>query len=333
MRQPATSGARVDHGQARKPAARRKAPAKGKAPAKATRSRKREPEIKVTRTRTASNRKRPQIKASRGPGSGTTSARKPRRVADPAAATRRQSINSLNADYGRGNSRGRSRPSGPTGGSNVRAVALGAGGAAAGAVRVASEVARPAAAAAARPMLQVITGGLEKLPSGGSVKPFAKGRAMIMIAAVLGAGLIYINVGKLEAGDGYGKYAARSAELQRQNIALKARVSYLQSPERIQTYAKRFGMVSPLPEQFEYLRTKRGDAIKGTKNYSAPTVTGASPTAASDQQASTTDPTNETPVSGTDTTTPAAVTTPAPATQSPNTTAPDPAATTVGGAQ
>ena len=55
MRQPATSGARVDHGQARKPAARRKAPAKGKAPAKATRSRKREPEIKVTRTRTASN--------------------------------------------------------------------------------------------------------------------------------------------------------------------------------------------------------------------------------------------------------------------------------------
>jgi hypothetical protein len=321
MRAPATSGARVDHGQARKPSAQRKSPAKP--PAKPTRSRKREPEIKVTRTRSSSSEKRPQIKASRGPGAASSARRKPRRVADPAAETRRQSINSLNASYGRGDSRGRARQSAPTGGSSVRAVAVGAGGAAAGAVRVASEVARPAAAAA-RPMLRVITGGLDRLPSGGAVKPFAKGRIMIMIAAVLGAGLIYINVGKLEAGDGYGKFAARSAELQRQNIALRARVSYLQSPERIKTYATRFGMVSPLPEQFKYVHAKPGDALKAMKHYSAPTSTGASPTAASDQQASTTVPTNETPVSGTETTTPV---------QSPAATNPDPAATTVGGAQ
>jgi hypothetical protein len=323
MRAPATSGARVNHGQARKPAPKKRAaaaaspPAKRKAPAKtAARSRRREPEIK----------------ASRGPGTGGTSARKPRRVADPTAETRRQSINSLNAGYGKGGSRGSSRSgarggsrsSAPTGGSSVRAVAVGAGGAAAGAVRVASEVARPAAAAAARPMLQVITGGLDRLPGGTSVKPFARGRIMIMIAAVLGAGLIYINVGKLEAGDGYGKYAARSAELQRQNIALRARVSQLESPERIQNYAKRFNMVSPLPEQFKYLRTKRGDAQRGAKSYTAPATTGASPTAAPDQQASAPAVTNETPVSGTDTTTPA---------QTPAPTTPDPAAATVGGAQ
>ena len=286
MRAPATSGARVNHGQARKPAAKRPV---GRKPAAKANSRKRvrraaaEPEIKITR-----RSPRPQIKASRGPGAtpGKAAAKSAaRRPLDRAAATRRESLNSLNASYSRG-----------------RPVATGAGGAAAGALRVASEVARPAAAAA-RPMLRVISGGIDRLPSSAAAQPFARGRIMIMIAAVLGAGLIYINVGKLQAGDGYGKYAARAQQLQRENIALRAKVSYLSSPERIQTYATRFGMASPLPEQFTYLNPKRGDALKGANGYNAPTNTGASPTAALQQQASAPDPANQTAVGGTETNT------------------------------
>jgi hypothetical protein len=342
MRAPATSGARVDHGQARKPSAKKTQTRRPAAASARKAKRSREPEIKITR-----NSKRPQIKASRGPGAGAASAkRKPaqrdsaqrdsaqrnstqRRTLDRAAETRRQSLNSLNADYGRG-TRSRSRSAAPAGGGGgVRAVAVGAGGVAVGAARVASEVARPAAAAAARPMLRVISGGIDKLPTGAAAQPFARGRAMILIAAVLGAGLIYINVGKLQGGDAYGKYSARSAVLQRENTALRARIAGLDSVERIQAYAKRFGMQSPLPEQFTYIRARPGDALKGMKNYTTPTNTAVSPTVAP-QQASTPDSTNQTPVSGTDQTSTQTTATGAPAqTVSPNA----PAAGTQGTAQ
>jgi hypothetical protein len=305
MRAPATRGARVDHGQSRKAPARRK-------PASSP------------------------IKASRG--SGKRKSPLPRRVADPVAETRQSSLNSLNAQPAsprkhraapakrsaapkrsartqpvRRQPTARSRSVGPTGGGTVRAVAVGAGGAAVGAVRVATEVARPAA----RPVLRVITGGIDKLPTSANVQPYARGRIMIMIAAILGAGLIYINVGKLQAGDGYSKYSARSQVLQRENTALRAKVAFLSSPERIQKFAQEFGMVPPVPEQFKYLHTKRGDALKAMKNYTAPAAVGASPTAAgstaatgavdtvSSTQASTTPATNQSPVTTEQTTAPA----------------------------
>ncbi|MGH2907657.1 MAG: hypothetical protein ACRDKI_12940 [Solirubrobacterales bacterium] len=280
MRAPATAGAKVDHGQTRRPA--RKRPA--------------EPEIKITR-----RSKRPEVKASRGSGKATTPQR---RKVDRVAATRRDSLRSLNADRGPA-TRSRARSTAPRGGGggSVRAVAVGAGAAAVGAVRVATEVARPAGAVA-KPMLRVISGGLDRLPAAGT-QPFAKGRILIMIAALLGAGLIYINVGKLQAGDGYSKYAARALVLQRENTALRAQVAHLDSAERIQSYAKRFGMVPPLPEQFTYLRSKHGDALKAAKGYAAPTTTNATPTAApqqtataAPQQASGTAPTNQVSVGG-----------------------------------
>lgn len=157
------------------------------------------------------------------------------------------------------------------GGGSVRAVAVGAGGGvAAGALRVAQEAARPVGAVT-RPVLRVVSGGLEALPqAAGRATPIARGRALILLAGVLAAGLIYINVGKLEAGDGYSKYAARSLELQRQNNALNSRIANLRAAERIQRYAQRQGMVYPAPEQYTYLDPKRGDALKASRGYTAP---------------------------------------------------------------
>lgn len=262
MKRPATSHAR------RKAATGRKAP-----------------EIKVTR-----NSARPQIKASRGPGGPV----KRRKVAQPTgrrsddsrvAETRRQSLSSIGAvpkarpkrqatssrptrpsrtPQPAGSSR---RPSGGGGGS-VRAVAVGAGGSAA--ARVVAEVARPVGAVT-RPMLRVVSGGLEALPQAASrATPVARGRLLILLAGVLAAGLIYINVGKLEYGDGYGKYSARSQQLQRENTALRSRIATLNAAERIQEYAKRQGMTVPAPEQFKYLRSKRGDALKASRGLTAP---------------------------------------------------------------
>lgn len=261
-----------------------KRPATNHARRRATEGRK-APEIKVTR-----NSARPQIKASRGPGGPV----KRRKVAQPAgrmsedsrvAETRRQSLGSIGAapaprarrkpTTSRGASTSRRSSSG--GGGSVRAVAVGAGGgAAAGAARVVAEVARPVGAVT-RPMLRVVSGGLEALPQAASrATPVARGRLLILLAGILAAGLIYINVGKLEYGDGYGKYSARSQQLQRDNTALRSRIANLNTAERIKQYAMKQGMTVPAPEQFEYLRSKRGDALKASRGLTAP-LTDATP--------------------------------------------------------
>jgi hypothetical protein len=281
-----------------------------KRPATSGARRKAAPEIKVTR-----NSARPQIKASRGPGGpakrrsvaeskraaaprGAEAAR--RRVEDRRVAeTRRQSLSSIGAPMpssrkraasSRGNAAAKPRASRATassggrsaarptgGGGSVRAVAVGAGGgAAAGAVRIASEVARPVGAAA-RPVLRVVSGGLEMLPNAASrATPIARGRLFILLIGVLAAGLIYINVGKLEYGDGYSKYAARSSTLQRQNTALRSKIADLNAADRIQHYAERQGMKVPAPEQFTYLHDRRGDALRASRAYTAP-LTSAAP--------------------------------------------------------
>jgi hypothetical protein len=137
-------------------------------------------------------------------------------------------------------------------------------------MRVAAEVARPVGAAA-RPVLRVVTGGLEMLPqTAGRATPIARGRLFILLVGVLAAGLIYINVGKLEYGDGYAKYSARSLDLQRQNTALRSRIANLNSAERIKLYAERQGMKVPVPEQFTYLKSRRGDALRASRGLAVP---------------------------------------------------------------
>lgn len=256
----------------KKPATSRGKQAAARARAGAPVPRNSEPTIKAARMTP-----RKQVSASRGPG-GPTKTRKVAESRRHAAAvreadrkvaeTRRQSLSSMNSPPAR---RSRPQPGGQRrapvssgGGGAVRAVAAGAGGAAALATKV---VAAPVAAA--RPALRVVSGGIEKLPAANAT-PAARSRLLILIAGVLAAGLIYINVGTLEAGDGYGKYAERSLELQRENTALRAKIANLSSAERIQRYAKKRGMVVPAPEQFDYLRSKRGDALKGSRRYKAP---------------------------------------------------------------
>jgi hypothetical protein len=148
------------------------------------------------------------------------------------------------------------------------------------------DVARPAAAAAA-PMLRVVAGGLDRVPTASVARPAARGRILIVVAGLLAAGLIYINVGKLEAGDGYGRYAQRALELQRDNTILRGNVARLSSSERIVRRARTLGMVMPQPEQFKYLHTRRGDALKAVRTYTAPTTT---PVAVSPQQTLTAPP-------------------------------------------
>ena len=51
---------------------------------------------------------------------------------------------------------------------------------------------------------------------------------------------------------------------------LRSRIASLNAAERIQHYAQRQGMIFPEPEQFEYLRSRRGDALKASHGLTAP---------------------------------------------------------------
>jgi hypothetical protein len=239
-----------------------------------------EGEIKAYRGSAA----RSGVRASRGEGSRTERPARPARPTGRRSAavatrtdsrvgeTRQQSLRAYGAGIQRDHAAAASRSNAsagrrsPTG----RGVALAGGAAAMTVGKAMVDVARPAAAAAA-PMLRVVAGGLDRVPTGSVAGPAARGRILIVVAGLLAAGLIYINVGKLEAGDGYGRYAQRSLELQRDNTILRGNVARLSSSERIVRRAQKLGMVMPQPEQFKYLYTRRGDALKAMRTYTAPT--------------------------------------------------------------
>lgn len=126
---------------------------------------------------------------------------------------------------------------------------------------------------ASRPLLKVVSGGLDRLPAGDAAGPIARGRTLILIAALLAAGLVYVNVGALESGDGFGRYSMRVTELQRQNTQLRARIAQLGSTERIQKRASALGLQMPAPEQFTFVRADRGDPLRALRTYTAPATT------------------------------------------------------------
>lgn len=127
-------------------------------------------------------------------------------------------------------------------------------------------------------MLRVVSGGLDRLPSGEMSGPTARGRTLILVAALLAAGLVYVNVGALEAGDDFGRFSLRTTELQRENTQLRARIAQLGSTDRIQKQAAKLGLQMPAPEQFTFVRADGGDPLRATRNYTTPLPKSAVPT-------------------------------------------------------
>ncbi|MBI5310539.1 MAG: hypothetical protein HZB14_05875 [Actinobacteria bacterium] len=241
--------------------------------------------------RTAGSRaKRPVTRpaaTTRDRSAATTRDRSAATTRDRSAATRRESLRALDQNIARGRAatvRSSANRSPSLGGSPYggRAVASAGGAAALTVGKAMVDVARPAAAVA-KPVLRVVTGGLDRLPAGQGAQAAARGRILIVVAGLLAAGLIYINVGKLEAGDGYGRYAQRSLELQRENTIIRSKVAQLESSERIARLAKKLGMVMPQPEQFKYLSTRGGDPARAIRTYTAPTPVAEQPAAAQPQ--------------------------------------------------
>jgi cell division protein FtsL len=113
---------------------------------------------------------------------------------------------------------------------------------------------------------------------------------VVMLGALL-AGIVFLNVSVLELNRGIARTDAKSAELERTNSGLRARVAKLDSGERIQELAAARGFVMPQPGDVTYVRERGSNVRLAVQRMSPPAP------------ATTTMPTTVTPTTTTPTTT------------------------------
>jgi cell division protein FtsL len=153
-----------------------------------------------------------------------------------------------------------------------------------------SGAAKPRTAPAPSPVARVLNSRGMPL-----VDRILRGPAWVVMLGALLAGIVFLNVSVLELNRGIARTDAKSADLERTNSGLRARVAKLDSGERIQQLAAARGFVMPQPGDVTYLRERSSNARLAVQRMTPP----APPT-------STTTPTT----TSTAATTPTATTTP-----------------------
>jgi cell division protein FtsL len=83
-----------------------------------------------------------------------------------------------------------------------------------------------------------------------------RGPAWVVMLGALLAGIVFLNVSVLELNRGIARTDTKSAQLERVNSALRARVAKLDSGERIQELAAARGFVMPQPGDVTYVRER-----------------------------------------------------------------------------
>src|SRR3954447_6823154 len=119
---------------------------------------------------------------------------------------------------------------------------------------------------------------------------------VVMLGALL-AGIVFLNVSVLELNRGIARTDTKSAQLERVNSALRARVAKLDSGERIQELAAARGFVMPQPGDVMYVRERASNASLAAQRIVPP--------AGSQTTSTTTTPSTTTPTPTTTTAAPA----------------------------
>jgi hypothetical protein len=92
-----------------------------------------------------------------------------------------------------------------------------------------------------------------------------RGRAWVVLIAVLLTGIVFLNVALLEVNGSIARMDTRAADLARENSALRMRVARLGSSERIQREAAGRGFVAVAPGRVAYLDARPGDAAAAAR--------------------------------------------------------------------
>src|SRR3954453_19012077 len=100
---------------------------------------------------------------------------------------------------------------------------------------------------------------------------------VVMLGALL-AGIVFLNVSVLELNRGIARTDTKSAQLERVNSALRARVARLDSGERIQGLAAARGVGMPMPGDVTYVRERASNGSLAAQRMVPPTPTTPMPT-------------------------------------------------------
>jgi cell division protein FtsB len=151
-----------------------------------------------------------------------------------------------------------------------------------------------------------------------------RGPAWVVMLGALLAGIVFLNVSVLELNRGIARTDAKSAELERTNSGLRARVAKLDNGERIQQLAAARGFVMPQPGDVTYVNGRSSNERLAAQRITPPAP--ATPTSSTTPTTTSTTPTSTTPTSTTPTsttpTTPTVTTQPTAATSTTTTTVP-----------
>jgi cell division protein FtsL len=115
---------------------------------------------------------------------------------------------------------------------------------------------RPAPRVDARGSAALALGRFLEARTQGLVERLLRGRLWVGFVGVLLAGIVFLNVSLLQLNQEIARTAVHATALDRQNSGLRARLSALDSSDRIQRLAEQHGMTMPAPGQYRYLRAR-----------------------------------------------------------------------------
>jgi cell division protein FtsL len=115
---------------------------------------------------------------------------------------------------------------------------------------------RPAARTDARRRVALALGRFVEARTQGLLDRLLRGRLWVGCVGALLAGIVFLNVSLLQLNQDIARTSAQAATLDRQNSGLRARLSALDSSERIQRLAMQHGLTVPAPGQYRYLRAR-----------------------------------------------------------------------------
>ena len=111
------------------------------------------------------------------------------------------------------------------------------------------------------------------LPDSKWLDRLMRGQGWVVLIGIALIGIVAMQVHLLKLNAGIGRAVEHSATLERQNADLRADVSRLSAPERIQQVAGRIGLVMPAAGDVRYVKSRQGsvDARRAAKVMRAPT--------------------------------------------------------------
>jgi cell division protein FtsL len=167
-----------------------------------------------------------------------------------------------------------------------------------------------AAVALPQPLVPRAAEALRRLPDAKWLDKLVRGQGWIVLIGIALIGIVAMQVHLLKLNAGIGRAVEHTATLERQNADLRAEVSRMSAPERIQQVAERFGLVMPNAGDVRYVGARGArDAQRAAKVMRAPNpqdsaaaLTGAA--AGAETAGTTTDPTAAAPTADPTTATP-----------------------------